>query len=163
MVKYLPVTRLFVITSLLACYGIGASATDPFVGTWKLNKEKSTSDGASLKEFVQTMESRGPNELVVGVKRTEENGKITTFQNVLHFDGKEYPAIDAMGKIVPEYTIVSTRIDDRHYRNVAYKNGKQFQMTESAISADGRTRTNTITGLSPNGGPINEVDVYDKQ
>jgi hypothetical protein len=158
------VTRLFVITFLLACYGIGASAADPFVGTWKLNKEKTTSDRAALKEFLQTMESGGPNELIVRVKSTDAGGKITTFQNILHFDGKGYAAISsATGKVLPKYTTVSTRIDDRHYRNVSYKNSKQFQMTESAISADGRTRTNTIKGLGLNGAPINEVDVYDKQ
>jgi hypothetical protein len=55
------------------------------------------------------------------------------------------------------------RINDSTVEITRTKAGKVVATIVGVISADGKTLTYTLTGVNPNGQPINAVAVYDKQ
>jgi hypothetical protein len=75
------------------------------------------------------------------------------------FDGKDYPVTR------------DPSTDSRSYRKVnartlAFTNKKNDKVTISGrkvVSADGKTRTTTLTGPDPNGKKFTSTAVYDRQ
>jgi hypothetical protein len=54
---------------------------------------------------------------------------------------------------------VSANVRDNSYT----KDGKEMRSRHFVISKDGKTMTSKVKGTSPNGSPVDETDVYDKQ
>jgi hypothetical protein len=55
------------------------------------------------------------------------------------------------------------KINDRSYEALTKKGGKTTQTSIVEISADGKTRTNTQTGVTVDGKPLKNKLVYDRQ
>jgi hypothetical protein len=92
-------------------------------------------------------------------------GRLGRVQYIAKFDGKDYPyhaTVD--GRPNPNQDSVSWRkIDDHTYESTAKMKGKVLTTTRYVISADGKTRTTTITGKNADGVEVHNVLVYDKQ
>src|SRR3954469_25626489 len=74
---------------VLACGGAAAQATDPAVGTWKLNVAKSTySPGPAPKEITVTIEAAGPGRKVT-VDGVAGDGSPLKWGYSGNFDGKD--------------------------------------------------------------------------
>jgi hypothetical protein len=71
---------------------------------------------------------------------------------------KENPASGSPGE-----TTVSQTIDPYHERTIFKRDGKEVAKLESVISPDGKTMTNTITGVGNDGKPVEEIRVWVKQ
>jgi hypothetical protein len=141
-------------------------AADPFAGTWKLNKEKSSNlppDMATTREYVRIIQARGADNHDVIMKRTDADGKVTQYEFVSHSDGKEYPAVRRTGKADPDVKYARQLVDERHAKTVYKRDGKQLQVADDVVSADGRVWTETRTGSNRAGEPIHQVFVWDKQ
>ena len=98
-------------------------------------------------------------EAPAGVDLPAADWRTKTDAGVFSFDGKSYPytgnpAYDASSyKQVNASTFESTRT----------KAGKVVQTVTIVVSADGKSRTVTTTGVDEKGQQINNVAVYDKQ
>ena len=129
-----------------------AFAEDPFVGTWKLDPEK-TKAGAGAPASWKTeisfkVEVIGPNQH--HITGFSPDGKVTeTHENI--FDGKEHQ--NAQGR-----SVKLIRIDERHVRETA-KGTKGTSVTDSVVSSDGKTLTETFTGNGPGSGRAIEGEV----
>jgi hypothetical protein len=135
-----------------------ALAEDPFVGTWKLDPEKTKAGPgapASWKTAISfKVEVIGPNQH--HITAFSPDGKVTdTSDNI--FDGKERQ--NAQRRLIK-----FIRIDQRHVRETA-KGTKGTSVTDSVVSNDGKTMTETMTGTGPGTGrPLEgEVLVWRKQ
>jgi hypothetical protein len=132
-------------------------AADPFVGTWKINIEKSKlSDPARWKGAVAIMESTGGG-LRTTFERPMPDGQIRRTSNVVSY-GKETPIEGSPGD-----TTIAERVDSFHLRIIYKTNGKQTGVLESTVSPDGKTVTDIHKGTGRSGKPLDEVRVYDKQ
>ena len=151
-------TRTILFTMLLCfvCAGV-CLADDPMVGTWKLNEAKSNI-GAGPKNTTVVYEASGDS-VKVTTDGTDGDGKPSHSEWTGNYDGKDYPVTG------------DPNTDTRSYKKVndhtlAFTNKKGDKVTTSGrgvVSADGKTRTVTITGTDSKGKKYTTTSVYDKQ
>ena len=136
---------------------------DPWLGTWKLDKEKSkglTPDVLNVAGTITKREAAGPNTYRVTSYRanTSEPTALTVI-----WDGKDHDS-EREGDKKGEFTRSVQRVDNSHIRTTFKKNGKVYQWSESAISPDGKTETDHQWGTGRTSGkPVDVTLVYEKQ
>ena len=59
-------------------------------------------------------------------------------------------------------TVTLKKLDNRTVERITYMKGKKLVIEKWAISADGKTRTVTQSGVGPDGKPVDNVLVYEK-
>ena len=139
---------------------IGAVPADSNIGTWKLNVAKSKfSPGPAPKSQTLKIEAWGAD----GVKFTSDgvggDGAATHFEFQAKYDGK-----DVAVKGNPDFdTLAYTRVDANTISITSKLKGKVTGTGKAVVSADGKTRTVTTTGVNAKGEKTNNVQVYDKQ
>jgi hypothetical protein len=136
-----------------------AQASDPRMGTWKLNVAKSKySPGPAPQALTVKVEPSGQ-----GEKATAEfvnaDGTRTTTQYTANFDGKDNPLT---GSQMAD-TVSLKRIDARTTERTDKKGDKVAQTLRRVISQDGKTMTVTTKGTNAQGQAVNNVVVFDKQ
>ena len=141
-----------------AVASIASAQTDPHVGMWKLNPEKSKfTPGPAPRSGTFTYEADGQN-LTLLTQGVDAEGKPIKSKQTVILDGKEHPTPN------PAYdTSVTKRIDASSYEISWKKAGKVLQTTTNAVSKDGKTLTLTSKGTNAKGETINNVAVFDKQ
>jgi hypothetical protein len=152
-------TRTILLT-LLLCF-VGATvciAADVFIGTWKLNEAKSKIAAGSLKNTTVVYEAAGDS-VKVTTDGTDGDGKPSHSEWTGKFDGKDYPVTGDPSTDTRSYKTVNDH-------TLAFTNKKGDKVTISGrgvVSADGKTRTVTITGTDSKGKKYTSTAVYDKQ
>lgn len=143
---------------VLAATQIGLAQTDPHVGTWTLNLEKSKyAPGTAPKSQTSVFATAGQG-LKVATTAVTATGTSNT-EYTATFDGKDHPV-----KGNPDWdTTALKRIDDRTIEFTRKKGGKVVQTARSVVSADGKTRTVTVTGVNAQGQKVNTVALYIKK
>jgi len=152
-------TRTILLTLLLCFVGAAVCfAADAQMGTWKLNEAKSKIGAGSPKLTTVVYEIAGDS-VKVTVDGTDGDGKPLHSEWTGNYDGKDYPVTG------------DPSTDTRSYKKVndhtlAFTNKKGDKVTISGhgvVSADGKTRTVTITGTDSKGKEYTSTAVYDKQ
>jgi hypothetical protein len=153
---------LVTLAAVLVASSIARSqSSDPWIGTWKVNLQKSTySPGPppTVAGTVKTEPSAGG--IKTTIDATNADGKPTHTEMVGMFDGKDNPV---KGAPTPNTTSALKRIDDRTFEVIGKVDGKPTVTTRVAVSADGKTMTATQTGKNAQGESVNNVIVLDKQ
>jgi hypothetical protein len=143
--------------------------SDPRLGTWKLNVAKSKFSPAlyalmkqaSPKEQTVVVRELGTDELEVTITGVQTDGKPIATKST---GPRQGGAVKIQQGALPEgLAIVSTKIDPNNMYVTYMLNGKQIFMIQSTISKNGKTTRNTFKGIDPQGKPIEQVALYDKQ
>src|ERR1700712_403249 len=154
-------------TVLLASFGLAQQTrTDPWIGTWKLNIEKSKADPGPLPKS-QTIRI----EPVAGgaQKHTfdivDAKGQTLHNERTTKYDGAPV-AIE--GSVLPPTTdakVTQTfrRLDDRSFEVTNIVDGKPTVTTRVVVSPDGKTMTTSATGTDAQGRKVTNASVYEKQ
>jgi len=152
--------RAVVLALALVAVAVSVQAqADPFIGTWRLDVEKSRySPGPAPKSQVSVWAPKGK-----GVKITTTgigaDGKATSQDTTAQYDGKDYPTIGN-----PDYdTAAFKRIDTYTLQVIRKRDGTVVQTATFVVSTDGKTRTITTKGTNVLGQAINNVSVYERQ
>jgi len=133
-------------------------AANPNMGTWKLNEAKSKLSPGMPKNLTVVYEAAGDS-IKGTIDGVDGQGKPTHSEWIGKFDGKDYPVTgDSMSD-----TRAIKQIDDRTYELTVKKNGKITMTGQAAVSADGKSRTVTVSGADPSGKKVTSIAVYDKQ
>jgi hypothetical protein len=158
------IPRLARVTMILAAavlaVGVLANAQskDPFVGSWRLNVAKSKySPGPTPKSVTSTYEAAGQG-YKVSVKNELPSGTLQ-YSYTTNLDGKDSPVT---GNNPNADTLAVRRIDAQTLESVGKKGGKVTVTQRNVISADGKTRTVTTTGVDPQGQKVNNVAVFER-
>jgi len=148
------------LVAAVVCAVAVTSAADAFLGTWKLNPEKSRySPGNVPKGNTLKVEAWGTDGVKVTTDGVNATGEKTHTEYQAKFDGKDAPI-----KGNPNADMVSLkRIDDHTLETTFKKDGKVMTVGKTVVSKDGKTRTVTTTGTNPQGQTINNIAVYEKQ
>src|SRR5215472_2943164 len=121
--------------------GTLAAADNPFVGTWKLNQQKSQLTGDTMR-----FASAGPGEF-----RLSAAGLSYSFKT----DGQERPAL--LGD-----TVVWKQIDDHTWESTDKHKGNILATNAWTLSSDGKTLTVNAKGTKPNGGSFDNTSEYER-
>jgi hypothetical protein len=145
--------------SVLVMSAFLLGAADPFTGTWKVNTTKSKfSPGPGPKSSTWTYTRDG--EWVV-LKTAGVNPDGSPFDRSIRYkpDGSPYPFENQFGrgkgsvKKIDDFTIEST---------LRFDSGGTTT-SRTVISKDGKTRTQTVTGVNAKGEKIHNVVVLERQ
>ena len=136
-----------------------AQAPKGMEGTWKLNAAKSTfSPGPAPKSMTVTYSTVGEDGMRIVVAVTPADGEAQKWEMTAHYDGKDHPV-----KGNPNAdTIMVKRIDDRTGESTFKKDGKVTATNRRVLSADGKTLTITSTGMTADGKPRKDVQVFER-
>ena len=157
--RSLVYTSVFVGVSALLVVS-AAAQTDPQVGVWKLNVAKSKyNPGPAPETATTTIEAAGAG-TKVSVDQTFADGSKRQYSFTAGYDGKDTPVV---GTNPDADTVARTRVDRSTVKTVSKKGGKVTTTQTSQVSADGKTRTVTTTGVNGKGQKVNNVAIYEKQ
>ena len=151
--KVIGLTLAFCFFGWATCF-----AADPQMGTWKLNEAKSKITPGTLK-FTTIIYKSMFGKVKVEGEGIDADGKPVHSEWTGNFDGKDYPVTGDPISDARSYT----KVDDRTLDLTVKKGGKVIDTVRMALSADGKSRTVTITGTTPKGKKFKNVAVYDKQ
>ena len=138
---------------------LSAQASDPRIGTWKLNATKSKfNPGPPPQSLIVKVEPSGKGEKVTA-EIVNADGTRTTTVYTANFDGKDYPLTGS-----PTADMVSLkRIDANTTERTDKKGGKVATNLKRVVSQDGKTMTVTTKGTNAEGQAVNNIIVFDKQ
>lgn len=132
-----------------------AQSSDPLVGNWKLNVEKSK----GAKSGGTRIEAVGQ-----GVRFTVDfvgtDGTVSHWAFTGNYDGKDNPAT---GNSPYGNVAALTRVDAKTIRITSKQDGKVMTTSTIVLSADGKTRTTTTKGTNVKGQPVDVVSFYEKR
>jgi hypothetical protein len=158
------VVVLGVVVTLGVVLGVGlgrvaAQASNPRLGTWQLNVEKSQyNPGPAPQRVTMTIEAAGE-----GEKATTEGvnaaGAPTRTEYTAQYDGKDSPLTGSQNAD----TVSLKRIDARTLERTDKKGDKVVATSTRVVSEDGKTMTVTTTGTNAQGQAMNNVTVWEKQ
>jgi opacity protein-like surface antigen len=155
--------RTLLIGTVLAVGGAAAAsaadATDPVVGTWKLNVAQSKfSPGPAPKSqtrsYVATADGIAMTYTGVAADGSAVNGKST-----FRYDGKDYPISGS----ADFDTLSLKRIDATTIESTQKKAGKATGMTVRTVAGDGKILTLKSKGTDAKGKAYDNVMVFDRQ
>ncbi len=151
-------TRTMVLTlaacfvSLTLCF-----AEDANMGTWKLNEARSQVNAGAPKYTTVVYEAAG--DIVKVTLDGVADGKPVHTEWTGKFDGRDYPVSGDPNSDARSYT----RIDYHTLGVTAKKGGKITTSGRIVVSADGKSRTVTVSGTDSMGKTFKSTAVYDKQ
>ena len=148
--------------TVLAASGVvhvAAQTADPIVGTWELNLAKSKyNPGPAPKNETRTYVVVGQ-DIKATSKSVGADGKPTTSQWTVNYDGKDRPATGS-----PDLDALSLkRIDALTTAFTQKRAGKVVSTGTRVISKDGKLMTIATKGTNAKGQAFNDVEVYDKR
>jgi len=139
---------------------VSAQASDPRVGTWKLNVAKSKyNPGPAPQSQTLKVEASGKGEKITS-EVVSADGKRTTSTYTANFDGKDYPL---SGSALGADKVSLKRIDARTTERTDKKDGKVYISGKITVSADGKSRTVSISTTDSKGKKVSNTYVYDKE
>jgi hypothetical protein len=158
--------RIAVVVVTLAFLVVGSIArtqsSDPWIGTWKVNLEKSTYSPGPKPTVAATVkiEPSAGGGIKTTIDGTNPEGQPTHTETVGGFDGKDNPV---KGAQAPNSTNALKRVDNRTFEVMGKIDGKPAVTTRVVVSADGKTMTATQTGTNAQGQSLKNLIVLDKQ
>ena len=151
--------RAIVLTALLGLFATSACvAADANMGTWKLNEAKSTIPAGLPKNNTVVYAVAGA-DVKVTVDGVSGDGKPLHNEWTGKFDGKDYPVTGDSTQDARAYR----KIDDRTMELDVKKDGKVAYTGRIVLSADGKSRTITVSRSDSAGKKITSSSTYDKQ
>lgn len=152
--------KLRVLTLMLVVLAAGSlllAQESPFVGTWKLNVEKSKyTPGPAPKSSTRTWDAKG----MVMVNTVSAAGKDVSYGYTVRGDGKDYATMGAIPNTADKISSKKTGADA--YEANFTKAGEHVETTTFKVSKDGKTLTIHAIGKSP-AGEFDNLQVWEKQ
>ena len=144
----------------LAITAIGMFAADSSLGTWKWTPAKSKSISTNpLTSRTDVYEATPDGGVKVTRTQQRADGTTSNFSYTFKYDGNEYPATGGTFDIVS-----AKRVDANTTVSVVKKTETaHIETSQNVYSKDGKTRTQTVKGISSTGKPVDSTFVFEKQ
>jgi hypothetical protein len=158
--------RIFAIVGVVVMaalmQGVVLAESNPFIGTWKMNAEKSKfSPGPAPKSLTITMEAAGD-----GVKSTSQatgaDGTSTSWSYTANYDGNDNP-ITGTGVPGAADTVTLRRINVNKTELTLKKGGQVVRTAWLVVFKDGKVLKIIAKGKDVDGKPSKVGLVLDKQ
>ena len=143
---------------LFAAASTCLAADDANLGTWKLNEAKSKFSPGAAKNTSVVYETAGDS-IKVTVDGVGTDGKPSHNEWTGKFDGKDYPLTGDPAADTRSYKKIGARTLELTNK----MGGKVVVSGKIVVSADGKSRTVSISGTDADGKKVTSTAVYDKQ
>jgi hypothetical protein len=145
-------------TAELLCLTLPAfgQGVDPYIGTWKLNTEKSTSTIPLPKSLNITWSKDGENTIIT-MDEIAANGRPLKIVWTANYEGEPRPTTGVPNFDSAAFTRVGNTIN-----MVNFKNGEVVDIAQLGNVTD-KTYTITAEGVTPNGVSYRFTYVWDRQ
>ncbi len=154
------VKKIILVTiAVLALYATGFSADDPMMGTWKLNVAKSQLGPPPHPQSIIRRQIPVPGGVKVIQDRVDAQGKASTGEFTVGFDGKDYPI--SGDPFVDRLSL--KRVNARRVNGIGKKGDKTATTFVWQVSKDGKTLTYTTKRLYPPERVGTIVQILEKQ
>ena len=130
-------------SSAFAQRGQTNQATDPFLGTWVLNRVKSEFSGAVPEKRKTTFEIAADGSIKHITETVIANGSTDRVEYTAKLDGKDVPILNSFLS-----TVSIKRIDARTVERTGKLRGMVVETSTRTVSADGQTLTITTMGMN---------------
>jgi hypothetical protein len=154
--------RVLVCSLFLGLASLLLAADDPFVGTWKLNLEKSkfppSPPGRNVKEETLTIEMSSGDGTVT-MKGTREDGSTILVKYSTPLTGGP---VTYDSPLPAGLTVTSKRPNQRTVEMVTMREGKEVSTQRNTVSADGKTLKAASKGLNAQGQTVESEAVWEK-
>lgn len=135
------------------------AAESPFVGTWKMNADKSKISGADALQNVTVQYEMDGESMKASVQGTTTQGQAANFTYEATLDGKPGTATGAS----MFDTIMLQKLGTNTIKATGKKGGKVVYVDRRVVSKDGKTLTISRTGTDSQGKKFQSTMVFDKQ
>ena len=153
--------RLFSYSLAILVCSVCVTAQTPSVmpGRWTLDVSKSTFSPGPPPKSQHAVLTAIPNGIRTAADRVEADGKLVHFEWNGTFDGKDQPVVGD-----PARDAVSVRkVDDYTIEVTNKKAGKVTTVLRAVYAKDGKSRTETTTGINAQGKPVKNVTYWTKE
>jgi len=143
---------------MFSCVAVSLAADDANLGTWKLDEAKSKIAAGLPKNTTVVYEAAGDS-VKVTLDGVGADGKPSHSEWTGKYDGKDYP-------VTGDSSNDSRSIKQINPRTLEVTNKKDGKVTLTArveVSADGKSRTVTVSGKDAKGNKVTSTSVYNKQ
>ena len=142
-----------------AAVASAAGATNPLIGTWTLNLEKSkVTPGPAPKSQTRTY-AQSVQGITLTVTGVAADGSAISQQSTFNYDGKDYPISGS-----PNYDAISLKkVNGSTVKSEMKLKGAVVGTTTRSISDHGKVLTLKTKAKSAKGADIDAVLVFDKQ
>ena len=135
-----------------------APAANVMPGKWTLDVAKSSYSPGPVPKSQHAVLTAVPNGIRTVADRVEADGTMVHFEWTGTFDGKDQPVVGD-----PARDAVSVKkIDDYNLEVTNKKGGKVTTVLRAVYAKDGKSRTETITGMDGRGRKVENVTVWTK-
>jgi hypothetical protein len=135
---------------------------NPFLGTWKINLEKSKSTGIAVPKSLTREVVAQDGGTKFSYKGVSGDGKPIDYSFVTNYDGKD-SAITGSGAPGGADSISIKRLGSNKAEAILKRGGKEIGKSSSDVSKDGKVSTVKGSGKTPDGKDYSTATVYDKQ
>jgi hypothetical protein len=160
--KRVMIVLAILIFGAVAARPLLAQADSPFIGTWKLNVEKSKSDGVPLAKSLTRSITADGSGLKYSYDGVAADGSAISYSFSSNFDGKA-AAVTGSGMPGGADSITLKRISSNKTAATLTKDGKEIAKSEAEVSKDGKVATVKAKGKTADGKEFSTVSVFDKQ
>jgi len=137
-----------------------SQSTNPWLGTWTLNVEKSSYDPGPPPYARATFVVKPAGDGVLMVyDMVRARGGVTHLEWTGRFDGEDYP-VQGVDEVL---TNAYHQIDAQTYEGVVKAGGRVTATARVVFSPDGRTMTTETLGGNPQAQNLRWVTVYEKR
>jgi hypothetical protein len=138
-----------------------AQSSDPWIGTWKVNLDKSTfSPGPKPKVGATVTIEPMAGGIQTTIDGVNPEGQKMHTVSAGAFDGKDNPV---KGAPSPNQTTALKKVDARTFEVQGKTDGKPTVLTRVSVSPDGKTLTAMQSGTTPEGQAVKNTIVAEKQ
>ena len=131
--------------------------SDPFVGTWVLNRAKSEFSGNVPEKRKTTFEITADGSIKHVTETVVANGSTDRVEYTAKLDGKEVPILNSFLSVVS-----LKRIDARTVERTGKLRGMVVETSTRTVSADGQTLTITTMGDN-DGNEYSSTQVFERE
>ncbi len=137
-----------------------AFAADVYTGTWKLNVAKSKFSPGPAPKVVNVLITEKGTDLAVSATGTD--GADKPIATKYTFPMKGGPITYADGAPPTGAKVILRRPNPNTIEGVSSLDGKETASAVTVLAADGKSFTRTVKSTTPDGKPMNNVEVYER-
>jgi hypothetical protein len=138
--------------------GVKAQTPKGLAGTWTLNIAKSKFNPGPAPKSMKVTYTPSADEVKISADMTSATGESQHWEMSGKYDGKDYPVTGNPAADMVSFKLVNDHTGESTFK----KNGKVTATNTRVLSKDGKTLTITSKGMTVDGKPRHDVQVFEK-